>query len=102
MGSPEDTRLPPHQCLASLTIEWRVPAPGINAHHAYALFVQPARSLSCHAAAAEHVVGLSVVRIAARPHQHNVEQLESIANTRQLGLRISSGYRVALGLSGHI
>ena len=69
--------------LLGLQVQRTVPAPGVDAHDAHALLVEPARGRGGHARAAGHVVELGVEGVAAGAHEDDVQRGERVADARR-------------------
>ena len=77
--------------------EGRVPAPAVGAGDADAALEQVKRRLPAHPAAPGDVVGPAVRGAGSGVDHDDVERLEGVADSRQLGLDIGGGRDVAVG-----
>ena len=77
-------------CLG-LEVQRRVPAPGVDAHHAHAAVEQPARGLRRDAAPARDVVGRAEERVAARADEDDVARPRASWPAAAIACSISVG-----------
>ena len=98
MGGPEDARLALALGRLGLHVQRRVPAPGVDAHHAHAELVEPVRRLGGDAGALDHVVGRVEERVAAGADQDDVERLDVAVERGERVVDLGDRDRVAVGL----